>query len=106
VVNANFGVRDADPVCTAMALNKASRVSNTPLLPSRLLPRLGQFSRVGPIDPGIRGHWRCRDTYGCFPPRYALGHWVVGSRRLTLPQRMLGAAIGSSSFRQRITQNR
>jgi hypothetical protein len=50
VVNANRGVRDADPVYTAIALNKANRVSNTPPLPSRLLSRLGQFPRLGPID--------------------------------------------------------
>jgi hypothetical protein len=49
-VNADLGVRDADPVYTAIALNKANRVSNRPPLPSRLLPRLGQFPRVGPVD--------------------------------------------------------
>jgi hypothetical protein len=54
VVNGNLGVRDADPVYTAIALNKANRVSNTPPLPSRLLPRLGQCPRVGHIDLRIQ----------------------------------------------------
>jgi hypothetical protein len=44
VVNGNLGVRDADPVYTAIALNKANRVSNTPPIPSRLLPRRGRGS--------------------------------------------------------------
>jgi hypothetical protein len=49
--------------------------------------------RVGQIDRGIGRHLGCREARGFFAKQLAIGRQVVSTRRLAIPQRMLGEVM-------------